>query len=650
MQPATGALVPRTSLLIRVGLTLAAIAFGLLGSSASAFTRTEERAPCADYSPLRHPYFGDLHVHTALSLDASTQGTRNLPVDAYRFARGEPIDIQPYTADGTPLRRLRLERPLDFVAVTDHAELFGELEICKDPTSPGHSSAVCRLYRWWPRLAFFVMNSRATGSSPPLRFRYCGDDGRDCLEAARTPWQLTRQAAEDAYDRSAACRFTSFVGYEWTGSPGTNNLHRNILFRTAVVPELPVSYLDAPKPEELWGRLDEVCSSALPGCEWLSIPHNSNLSGDLMFAPFDGDGQPLTAAKARARARAEPLVEVLQHKGESECRLGPETRDELCGFEKLPYDDFKSSFVGFLAQQPRPGNFVRNALKEGLRIENSTGVNPFKFGLIASTDTHLAASGYVDEVEHPGHGGAGLVAAGEMPPGLPDDIEFNPGGLAVLWAEENSRDALFEAMRRREAYGTSGPRMIVRFFGGWDFPTSLCDDEGFVATGYARGVPMGGDLPPRPANASSPTFAVMALRDAGTATRPGTPLQRIQIIKGWVAQGETFESVFEVAGDPHNGAGVDEKTCIASGTGFANLCTVWRDPEFDPSVPAFYYARVVENPVCRWSTHLCNAAGVDCGEPATVAPGFEPCCDTSYPRTIQERAWTSPIWFAAEDD
>jgi len=305
-------------------------------------------------------------------------------------------------------------------------------------------------------------------------------------------------------------------------------------------------------------------------------------------------------------------------------------------------------------------NFTRNALKEGLVQQARLGANPFQFGHVASTDTHLAAAGAVDEDRHPGHGGAGAVAATELPPGLPDDIELNPGGLAVLWAEENSRDALFEAMRRREAYGTSGPRIVVRFFGGWDYPPDLCDGSDFVARGYAAGVPMGGELPARASvggaggagvrdgGSSGPTFALWALRDAGTARRPGTPLQRIQIVKGWVEDGAARERVYDVAGvagNGGNGATVDVATCTAEGQGYDEFCTVWRDPDFDPAAPAFYYARVLENPTCRWSTYVCNANGIDCANPRGVPEDFEPCCDTRYPKTIQERAWTSPIWY-----
>ncbi len=624
---------------LHLGATLAAL---VLAASAHA----EERAPCREHTALRRPFFGDLHVHTALSLDANTQGTRNLPRDAYRFARGETIGLQPYAADGTPRRSVRLDRPLDFAAVTDHAELFGELELCRTPGSPGYDSATCRVYRWWPRLAFFFMNARSTRSRQPERFSFCGPEGRDCLAAARTPWREVREAAEDAYDRSEACRFTSFVGYEWTGGPDTNNIHRNILFNDAAVPELPVSYMDEPTPEGLWRRLRATCNDAIAGCDFVSIPHNSNLSGGIMFESVDAAGRPLTAATAAERITNEPLVEVMQHKGDSECRLGPETEDELCGFEKLPYDNFQGKFVGLLAEAPPAIGFVRNVLKEGLRLEREVGVNPFAFGLIASTDTHLGTSGYVREAAHLGHGGAGTGAPGELPRGLPDDIEFNAGGLAVLWAEENSRPALFAAMRRREAYGTSGPRLVVRFFGGWEYPDALCDDPAWIEKGYAGGVPMGGVLPP--ATAAAPTFLVSALRDLGGTDGPGMPLQRVQIVKGWVdAGGATHERVFEVAGDPDNGASVDPRTCEARGGGFDRLCRVWRDPSFDSAQPAFYYARVVENPSCRWSTYLCNAAGVDCDRPETIADDFAACCDPRYPRVIQERAWTSPIWWQA---
>ncbi len=610
------------------------------------FERTETRASCARYDTLRRPHFGDLHVHTAFSLDASTQGTRNMPADAYRFARGEALGIQPYDDDGRPVRGLRLERPLDFAAVTDHAELFGELTICDTPGLVGYDAPICAIYRRWPRLAFFLMNSRSTNSRAPVRYRFCGPDGGECLRAARTPWRAIQDAAEAAYDRSAACGFTTFVGYEWTGAPGSNNLHRNVIFRNAVVPALPVSYFEASTLRAFWARLRTACSEERPGCDVLTIPHNSNLSGGLMFRTVDEDERPITTDDARLRAAFEPLVEVVQHKGDSECRLGPETEDELCGFEKLPYGNFSQVYLPWTAAPAEATSFVRRALKDGLVAHERLGANPFKFGLVGSTDTHLGAAGAVDEEDFPGHGGAGAVAAREMPPGLPDHIELNPGGLAVLWAEENSRDALFAAMRRREAYATSGPRIVVRVFGGWDLPDDLCERTDFVAQGYQAGVPMGADLPrPSVTAARAPRLAIWALRDPGTVARPGTALQRIQVVKGWVREGIAQERVYDVAGDPENGASVDLATCAPRGTGFDDLCTVWTDPDSDADTPAFYYVRVLENPTCRWSTRVCNANRVDCGDPRSVTAGFEPCCDPTQAKTIQERAYTSPIWY-----
>jgi hypothetical protein len=596
---------------------------------------------CADHAELRRPFFGDLHVHTALSLDASTQQTRTRPADAYRFARGETLGLQPFDRDGRPRRQARLARPLDFAAVTDHAELLGEVNVCRSPDLPGHDSWVCRIYRNWPRAAFFWMNYTANTAQ---RHRFCGEQGALCREAAREPWNEIRRAAAEAND---PCAFTAFVGYEWTGAAGTgNNLHRNVIFADGNVPELPASFIETPSPPRLWARLRERCVEAGSGCDAVVIPHNSNLSAGLMFRTLREDGSPIDVEEARARAGLEVLVEIMQHKGDSECHPGLESEDELCSFEKLAMNSFGGRYSWFGGDPPLARQFVRNALKQGLAEEERLGVNPFRFGIIASTDTHLGAPGLVAEsADYPGHGGAGTPVGAELPPGLPDDLDFNPGGLAVLWAEENTREALFAAMRRREAYGSSGPRFTLRLFGGWSYPADLCERGDLARAGYAGGVPMGGELPAPPAAQAAPRFAVQALRDPGSADAPGTPLQRLQVVKGWLEDGRLRERVFDVAGDAESDAGVDPATCRPHGAGFDSLCAVWADPGFAPEQRAFYYARVVENPSCRWSQKLCVARGVRCDDPSSVAEGLEPCCSETHQPLIQERGWTSPIWY-----
>ncbi len=622
--------------------SLAALACVCLAAGAAS---AEPPPDCANHDPSRRAFFGDLHVHTTLSLDAATQGTVLRPRDAYRFAQGSEVGIQPHDSTGKPLRTLRLRRALDFAAITDHAELFGELRTCRTPGLPGHDSPICRVYRRWPRLAFFMMNSRNAEGADATRFSFCGENDEHCLAAAATPWQETIDAAEEAYDRTDACDFTSFVAYEWTGAPMSSNLHRNVIFRNEKVPALPVSSLDATVVSQLWRDLEENCLQGVEGCDVLAIPHNSNLSGGLMFGDEEETGRPFTAEYARLRKRSEPLAELVQHKGDSECRTGLGTNDELCNFELLPYENFAGKFSS-VEIEPGPTNFVRNALKDGLLLEARLGTNPYQFGLIGSTDTHLGTAGYVDEKAHPGHGGAGTPAKDGGSRRLPDDVEFNPGGLAVVWAEENRRDSLFDAMRRRETYSTSGPRLSVRFFAGWEYPQDLCDAPNFAARGYAGGVPMGGELTDPPAAAAGPRFAVSALADPGVAGAKAVPLQRIQIVKGWAANGATHEEVYDVAGGRAEGSSVDPLTCEMSGSGPSALCAVWTDPDFDPKERAFYYARVLESPTCRWHTWLCNAAGVRCNDPSTIPEDMAPCFDDRYPSTIQERAVTSPIWYS----
>ncbi len=649
--------------LTATALFSAALLFALAAHAADErpFAITEERAACANYEPMKRPFFGDTHVHTAWSFDASSQDTRNTPRDAYNFAKGKAVGLQPYDAEGKPTRKARLRRPLDFTVVTDHAEALGEVRICRDPALPGHDSDFCFFYRTAGPFTFNLMALRTIVSKD--RFQYCGEDDARCLQVAQKVWRDIQNAAEEAYDRSRACSFSSFVGYEWTASlDGGINLHRNVVFRNEKVPDYPVSWVETPSARALWAHLQRECIEGLPGCDVLTIPHNSNLSGPgLMFESASlrkaGDATlEVDAEEARLRQRFEPLVEIMQHKGDSECLLGGDTTDEACGFEKLAYNSFAgvSRFRDLnlgVDLEPSRKAMVREALKKGLALDARLGLNPLRYGIIASTDTHLGTPGMTDEAEAQGHGGAGMQGGGAA--GLPDDLEFNPGGLAVLWAEENTRDALFAAMQRREAYGTSGTRPTVRFFGGWDYARDMCSARDFVERGYAGGVPMGDTLAPPPGTEAetspAPHFAVWALQDAGSRGARGTPLQRIQLVKGWLDdEGETHERVFDIAGGP-NDASVDTTTCKRRGKGGAKqLCTVFRDPDFDPGERAFYYARVLENPSCRWSQRVCIAAGVKCDDPSKVPPGYASCCDPAHRKTVQERAWTSPIWYRSE--
>jgi len=639
----------------RIGLPLL-LALIPLAAPAPAAT-PEAHVACRMRDPLRRAHFGALHVHTALSFDAWTLDVRALPEDAYRYARGGSIALPPLDAGGRPTRVVKIGRPLDFVAVTDHAELLGERELCADPSGLGGDAKLCRQYRgeipvdfegppeYQPvaRLLDWLRFVAEPGISRDAEL--CGADGSRCRDAARGPWREIRASAERNYDRSADCRFTTFVAYEYTATPNYSNLHRNVIFANESVPELPTSSLEARTPQELWRRLRAECIDAGTGCDALAIPHNSNLSNGRMFAvEYPGaEGPAARAAAARERSRIEPLVEIFQHKGDSECRaqmpgvLGG--ADELCDFEKWrPAAEDCGSGTGQGALPFRRGcessrDFVRGALLEGVREQRRSAANPFRLGIVAATDTHNGLAGGVDERSFPGHGGSGDAT----PERRLAAASSNPGGIAGVFAEQNTRESLFVALRRRETFGTSGPRITPRFFGGWGYAEGLCNEPGFVAAGYAGGVPMGGVLPARPGAAKAPVFAVSALRDAGSADAPGTPLQRIQIVKGWVdATGAVHQLVVDVAGGA-NSADVDLASCTPRGPGHESLCGVWRDPDFDPAAPAFWYARVLENPSCRWSTWQCNALPAENRPPA--------CSDPAVAKTIQERAWTSPIWY-----
>jgi hypothetical protein len=627
------------------------------------WARTEMRTPCADFHSLRNPYFGDLHIHTSVSADAYIYGTRVDPYGAYDFATGGTIPLA--DDDEQQTRSAQLERPLDFAAVTDHSEFFGEVELCTDPGSLVYDEELCELLRQFelPEDRFLVTIQwlyPAGIPNPPPSHVFCTLPGVDCDAAAVSVWQDMQAAAEAAYDRTAACGFTSFIGYEHTASPLGRHLHRNVIFRNENVPAFAASQLETHAggiPQGVWSAVETDCLNAGSGCDALIIPHNPNLSGGQQWL------DPADVAEAQRRQDLEPLVEIHQQKANSECRFdrlagrGLATEDEFCTFEQDPtaHQGPDNSPPPSIDDYPRR-NMVRNTLKDGLFFEQTLGVNPFQLGFIGSTDTHNATGGNTEEVNWTGGQGNSDSSPARQ---IGGELRTNPGGLAVVWAEENSRDALFAALRRRETYATSGTRPIVRFFGG-RLRDVDCGAADLVERAYEDGTPMGGQLGPVH-DERSPRFAVVAAKDPGTPMQPGTDLQRVQIVKGWVdAVGQTHEKVFEVAGDPQNGATIDQTTCAPVGTGSAELCAVWEDPEFDAAERAFYYARVVENPTCRWSTLACKSVGVDPFSPSCAAQAalageaFTDCClteagDPFMERVVQERSWTSPIWYRRED-
>jgi hypothetical protein len=569
--------------------------------------------------------------------------SRTTPADAYRFARGEAISLPPYDDTGNSARSLKLKRPLDFAIVTDHAENMDMVRVCSDPLNPGANAWSCR------QNELLLEGLRWLGNWLPWAKPLCGDGSAECREAASAVWHDTIGAANG---HNAECDFTTFIAYEWSGTREGANLHRNVIFRNRQVPDLPISALDAPRPELLWSALDSQCREGKAGCEAITIPHNPNLSGGHMFSATMGSGEALTPAVAEQRARYERLVELFQHKGDSECYFDPTfSEDELCAFEKLPYSSFLGKYFGFLRKAPaNDTRYLREALLEGLRLERELGINPFTPGFIASTDTHIGAPGAVAENDYRGHHGAQSIVGDGSRAQLPDRLEQNPGGLAVFYAEQNTREAIFAAMQRREAYGTSGPRIQLRFFGGWRYASDMCEATDFVARGYRGGVPMGAVLPPQEAD-GAPVFAITAAQDGGTPELPGTPLQRIQVVKGWVDEnGKSREKVYDVAGsaDSTAGSGVDPASCRPGGEGFKSLCAVWADPQFEPGLNAWYYARAVENPSCRWQQHICLANKLSCDNPRGLTPELAGCCDPTVPKTIQERAWSSPIWYRSQ--
>jgi hypothetical protein len=584
-------------------------------------------APEVPGNPLRNVYFGDTHIHTILSFDAFLMGTRNTPDDAYEFAKGAAITH----ASGF---QMQMKKPLDFLAVSDHAFYLGMMreiaegrvehplgDTVKGAVDPeGSAAAFAAVIDHLQRLA-------ADG----------GVDDLDDREVARSAWQEVIQAAERHNDPG---RFTTFVAYEYTASGlQFQNLHRNVIFESANVPRAPFPRLDSLNPEDLWGWMDENRDK---GMDAIAIPHNSNGSDGWMFRKTTFLGDPLDADYAEQRMRNEPVVENTQVKGTSDTHPLLSPNDEWADFELM-----ELRVASQLSSKPE-GSYVREAWLNGLVMEEEQGFNPYRFGVIGASDTHNAAGSFEEDNYWSKTGMTdiepyqrGSVPLPDSPPGAPEYAQdasqfWGASGLAGVWAESNTREAIFAAFRRKETFSTSGPHIKVRVFGGYEYDNDMLVTQP-VSEGYAHGVPMGGDL--TEAGEAVPKFMVWAARDPDSA-----PLQRLQMIKGWLENGERKEQVYDIACSdgatvnaldhrcPDNGAAVDLATCaITEDIGAAQMLTLWEDPDFNPAQRAFYYVRVLENPKCRWSTWDAIRAG--------VAP------NPSMHATIQDRAWSSPIWY-----
>lgn len=642
--------------------------------------------------------FGDLHVHTSFSFDAYFFNALNSPKLAYEFAKGGTGQLPCGDAFDTPCRTAKLDAPLDFTAVTDHAEFLGLATLCGAEGQPSQNPALCSAFGTYLRNSVAKMVSGAA-PAPPAALA--------ALENATDPADSWARAIAAAEAANNPCSFTSFVAFEHSAQPNGGMLHRNVIFNGKQINVVPISGFEATDEWQLFNRLDAVCPHGQNGidCDYITIPHNSNLADGLMFQPKPLVGTTeATQAQIEQRAKSDLLVEMTQHKGDSECSRGflnplSAEEDVACSFEKVKpictgaaTDSMycrkecttPATTVDGGAATPDDCtarlDMVRDALAQGLKLQDSyKGVNPFKLGFIGSTDTHNGTPGHVSEEKWQGHAGIiddepkELLGAWQCIDGssacLPSDrvfdsqaFLFNPGGLAAVWAEENTRDSIFAAMKHREAFATSGPRISIKVYGGWEtLPADTCallqNNQDPVEAAKVAAVPMGGDLVKAPAG-KKPQFVVRAVADALV----GTPLQRVEIIKGWLdSSGALHTKVFKVEGD-NTGPKPDASCVVTKASEPEQLCGLWTDPEFQANQRAFYYARALENPSCRWSTWMCVKAKVDCSQIGKVtgqflgaSAGYEGCCNitrngstysaTNKFDTIEERAWGSPIWY-----
>ena len=577
------------------------------------------------------PLFGDTHLHTSVSVDAGTLN-RVGQEDAFRFARGEEVL-------STAGLRAKLDRPLDFLVIADHAEMYGLMPQLLSGDPEVLSTEAGR--RWYGELTSGNFD-RIFATAMEIVGSLSGDEPLiKSDKAVRKAWE-SYTALADRYNEPGV--FTAMIGFEWTAG-GANNLHRTVLFRddaTVANQTVPFSQFESKNPEDLWSYMAEF--EARAGGEVLAIPHNGNLSNGRMFTVENYDGTPLTAEVAARRIQYEPLIEVTQIKGDGEAHPYLSPNDEFAGYEVWD----RSNLNGTEVKTPDmlQYEYAREALKTGLKLAASLGVNPYKFGFVGSTDSHTSLStsgennffGKHSGVEPTEHRWEHVVIDAPDPKFRVLGWQQAASGLAVVWATENTRESIFDAMKRKETYATTGSRMTVRFFGGFDFTADDAASRLPAAAGYEKGVPMGGDLPKAP-EGKAPTFLVAAMKDPYSGN-----LDRIQIIKGWLgADGATQEKVYDVVWSDDRVPGADgklppvgntvnvEKANWTNTIGDPELITVWTDPDFDPAQTAFYYARVIEIPTPRWTAY--------------EALRFKVKMPDDVPMTTQERAYTSPIWY-----
>jgi len=615
------------------GLCLSAQEYALDKDDVSESLGRKEFSPYAGRNYPTRVLWGDTHLHTMVSVDAGTM-CRVGQEDAYRFARGEEIR----TTHGL---RAKLSRPLDFLVISDHAEMYGLMPnlLAGDP----EILATDKGRRWYDMIATGDHDQIFAAAMEIVASLAKKDPPIESAKLVRDSWRAYTALADRYNDPG---RFTALIGYEWTAIGGFN-LHRNVLFRdNASVADrtVPFSQFDSQNPEDLWRAL--AAFSKETGAEVLTIPHNGNLSNGRMFTVETFDGKPLTKEIAALRASMEPLVEVTQIKGDSEAHPFLSPNDEFADYETWD----RSNLDGTEVKRPEmlQREYAREALKTGLRLERDLGVNPFKFGMIGSTDAHTAMAAVEEEnffgkhsgVEPEPHRWKHVVIESPKDPDLTVlGWQQAASGYAAVWAPENTRAAVFDAMKRKETYATTGSRMVVRFFGGWKFSEDDAKSRLPAGLGYAKGVAMGGDLRSAP-RGTSPTFLVGAMKDPLSGN-----LDRVQIVKGWIGDsGKTEERVYDVAvsgGRKIDGDGrcttavgntVDvERATWSNSIGAPELITVWKDPDFDPTQRAFYYARVIEIPTPRWTAYEAERFGVKMA--------------SEVPMTTQERAYTSPIWY-----